>query len=139
MRELFFELNLSLPLNMRDMTDQSARTLLDQSLIPDLVNVVFSYVEEPIKRVPIDPVEILCFQHYLKVNRYNDEKGEKSSNYDSETISKYWDLLREENIEKKKHNEKVRRYAWNITQKRFSEKLSREARRRRIMQQSQYD
>ena len=120
------------------MTDQSARTLLDQSLIPDLVNVV-SYVEKPIKRVPIDPVEILCFQHYLKVNRYNDEKGEKSSNYDSDTNSKYWDLLREENIEKKKHNEKVRRYAWNITQKRFSEKLSREERRRRIMQQSQYD
>ena len=121
------------------MTDQSARTLLDQSLIPDLVDVVFSYVEKPIKRVPIDPVEILCFQHYLKQNRYNDEKGEKSSNYDSDTNSKFYDLLREDNIEKKKHFKKVNAYVWQTTQKRFSEKLSREARRRRIMQQSQYD
>jgi len=121
------------------MTDRSARTMLDQLLIPDLVNLVFSYVEEPIKRVPIDPVEILYFQHYLKNNRYYDEKGEKSLNYDLETNSKFWDTYREDNIEKKRHIEKVNAYVWQTTEKRFREKLSREARRRRIMQQSQYD
>ena len=121
------------------MTDRSARTVLDQFLYPDLVNLVFSYVEEPIKRVPIDPVEILYFQHYLKENRFHDEKGEKSLTYDLETYSKFWATYREDNIEKKRHIEKVNAYVWQTTEKRFREKLSWEARRRRIMQQSQYD
>ena len=44
------------------MTDRSARTLLDQFLYPDLVNVVFSYVEKPIERVPINRLEVAYFR-----------------------------------------------------------------------------
>ena len=51
------------------MTDRSARTLLDKFLIPDLVNVVFSYVEEPIKRVSINRREVAYFRLSLDIER----------------------------------------------------------------------
>ena len=49
------------------MTDRSARTVLDQFLYPDIVNLVFSFVEKPIKRVPINRLEVAYFRFYMDI------------------------------------------------------------------------